>query len=646
MDRRAPILAAALATLLTSSACQDYNFNPVGHCLIQPGTRRVTLSNISTADVLFVVDDSGSMEGEQTRLSNQFDQFVTGLNAANQERVLAGLDPIDFHIAITTTSTFTTAPVLSTPPTCENDCGGAVGSNVCCLGSGAPLPVICRSDVDCDTANGYTCKTSAVCGGAAAVGGSACFGAAPTCAPQKIACDTLHAECANVRKWYAAFTASCVAGYANDLFTNDEYPAGRFMVNPAVADGLDLNKTVLHFDKDLYCNWDAANGVCTDTTPDTAGLNSLVAQFKQNVLVGTCGAGQEQGIEAARKAIQRAQANQQTAGFTTGEFMHGNSKLVVVWVTDEDDCSSPSDPSKAVLFWQTASSDGCEADAALPPEQQREYSTASYADYFTSLGRPFAAAMVASFSNGCNEASCDPGLCCDTACTGNPLVCSSATCGGQGLPSRYLDLATKLRGRGSEVVLGSVCDDFGAAGGTLERIAQIVKPPAGLELPTLPAAGDVTILRIARADGSTRFTCRGPAPVGKTAAQALAEGYDWWFTTSRDQTTDAQKLPTAASKFVYIVNQITNPGSANPCDANPGETYSADYIGQLPAETPTTPGGCVLDSDCSDAMGGSPSEWTCFAGLNSGANPTCIAPTASARGTCICGSRTLNCPNG
>src|SRR5690242_2314642 len=98
-----PLRARALLplTFLVAAACQDYNFNPVGHCMVQPGTERVTLSNLSTADVLFVVDDSGSMGAEQTKLAQNFSRFISNLDSTNTARVAKGLEPIDFHIAVT-----------------------------------------------------------------------------------------------------------------------------------------------------------------------------------------------------------------------------------------------------------------------------------------------------------------------------------------------------------------------------------------------------------------------------------------------------------------------------------------------------------------------------------------------------------------
>src|SRR5512147_826331 len=120
---RRPALRVSLALLLVvgGAGCQDYNFNPVGKCLIQPATERVTLSDVSSADVLFVVDESGSMEGEQAALATAFAAFIANLNQYNGDRVLAGLQPFDFHIAVTTTSMkYNPEDPFGTTPTCRN----------------------------------------------------------------------------------------------------------------------------------------------------------------------------------------------------------------------------------------------------------------------------------------------------------------------------------------------------------------------------------------------------------------------------------------------------------------------------------------------------------------------------------------------
>jgi hypothetical protein len=99
--RTSPLLLLAAAM-----ACQDYTFNPVGHCILQPGNARIRLNNISTADILFVVDDSGSMDGEQKNLADNFRAFIEVLNQKNADRMGRGLDPLDYHIAVTSSSIF------------------------------------------------------------------------------------------------------------------------------------------------------------------------------------------------------------------------------------------------------------------------------------------------------------------------------------------------------------------------------------------------------------------------------------------------------------------------------------------------------------------------------------------------------------
>jgi hypothetical protein len=611
MDRRVSLRAALVVGLLAASGCQDYNFNPVGHCLIQPGTKRVTLSKISTADVLFVVDDSNSMLGKQNSLSSAFQSFMTVLNDENASRVASGGVPVDFHIAVTSTSNF-----LDWTPnggsTCRAGCGSAAGA-VCCLGAtNTPQPPQCKVSSEC--AQGYTCTNA--CPGTSAVwpvggGDSACYSNDGRCTPQPISCTTLGAACGLDQRYYNV-DSSCTQAYggaATTMFTpTGEYPMGRFMASPS-------NEVVLHFTKDLWCPWDPALGKCTTPTPGP-GAGALVTKFQQNVVVGTCGSGQEQGLEAARRAIQRISEGRQSSRYVPGEFLHPNSKLVVVWISDENDCSSPNDPASAVTFPPnlTPSNDGCAQDSALPEAQQREYRIADYAAFFTSLQRPVGAAFIVSAkdqygSNKCQDQSCLPDVCTDPTCTDpNPLVC-----GGQWKPQRYIALADQLRGRGADVVVGSICDSFGT---NLGRIAQIVKPPPGLTLPTEPAAGQVTLLRIVKPDDSTRKTCVGPPLVPMTAAAASAAGFDWWFVEVDDPTHAA----TGPTKNVYL-----NPDSTR-CQADPGESYSVDYIGQLP------PGGCRDAVGCAAALGGSETDWTCLGHVDA------VGTTPEQMGSCTCSS--------
>jgi hypothetical protein len=258
--------------------------------------------------------------------------------------------------------------------------------------------------------------------------------------------------------------------------------------------------------------------------------------------------------------------------------------------------------------------DSCRVDSALPADQQRQFKLQQYADFLASLGRPVAAGFIVSAkSETCVDDACQPDLCCDTACTGFANVCSSLTCGGVAPGRRFIELSRAIRARGADTVVGSVCDPGDATNpgfsNILKRVAEVVKQPAGLQLPTQPASSELTILRIAGTSGKTRKTCYGPAPAGTTqaAAQGANPPYDWWF-TGADETV---RTATGPSRYVYI-NRATGG-----CTANPGETYSADYLGLVPA------GGCTSAAACQAALGGNLSDWTCQ------------VPQGSALGTCL-----------
>lgn len=593
---RCPSSARAWIVLaLFVSGCQDYNFNPVGHCLLQPGSERVTLSNLATADILFVVDDSGSMRGEQDRLAANFGVFVNELTATNTERAANGLAPLDFHIAITSTSVFQSTYNTTT---CRSDCAGGNGAQYCCAGAGAaPVrqAVYCQDSGECGS--GFTCRTN--CTGY--TGDQVCCDAGNSAQllPAET-CGTLGAYCGTVRDHYRGQfvnsdgTVLCDAGVG---VPGAPYPAGDFVA----AAG---NPRVISFEKALY---DSATG------PDTAGIQARIQQFSQNIMVGTCGSGQEQAFEAARLAVKKALGQDglsqppEVAGWP-----HQDAKLVVVFVGDEDDCSSPKNDAVALLSPTSAAinfpadEDECTVDSFNQRNARQEY-----LDFFHGLGRPFSAAFIESMSiASCETGDCSAAVCCDAA-AGN--ACNYSETPGY----RFTALADDLRGQSIDVVEGSVCADFGT---TLGQIAQLVKPPAGLELPTQPAATEVAVLRIAAAGGLTRKTCVGPAPAG-TAAPELGN-YDWWFTATAQSTT-----PTEASRFVFINHDTGN------CEANPGETYSADYLGVVPeGGVPGTTTPEAGSPECAAVLGGDPLDWTWYpvTGL--------VSPgTGEQLGTCVCG---------
>src|SRR5512134_2375994 len=122
MGRRAALAICAV----TLVGCQSYNFNPVGKCIIQPGNTRLTLNAVSTADILFVIDDSGSMRTQQESLARNFGAFIDALALEQKGRAQRGLEPLDFHIAITSSSVFESQAAQNAPT-----CGDVNGKLEC-----------------------------------------------------------------------------------------------------------------------------------------------------------------------------------------------------------------------------------------------------------------------------------------------------------------------------------------------------------------------------------------------------------------------------------------------------------------------------------------------------------------------------------
>jgi hypothetical protein len=632
------VRAIALAAL-AAAGCQDYSFNPVGKCMLQPGAERVPLSDVSTADILFVVDDSGSMAGEQTELAENFGVFIENLDGYNAERTGRGLEPIDFHVAVTSTSIFFNESVSESR--CRNDCPGAAGQNVCCTMSTStnpPTPVAqvrqaksCASSASVCT-GGTSCRNDCV----GLLGEPYCCDPSTQVAPENepIACaaEQVDERCGTLQQhyaWSSTPTHACNAdANARGVAVNGwRYPQGDFVSWTSASAA---NPRVLHFDKELYRNGANRQGFTAEELK-AFFVGGVVGggNVGGNVIVGTCGSGEEQALQAARRAIEKAIDGQQrdtydiagnlswTAATRTAggdaEWPHPNAKLVLVFVGDEDDCSSPVDSSGGVVWLPTSTASDTCVDANKG-EMHKQYDVAGMVDFFASLGRPLGAAFIFPAAQvTCSGEGCTPGLCCPPEC-GSTMSCS-ANCGAQSPGNRLSLAAAEFRKKTPDVVTGSICDP--SFGTILSSIADIVKPPSSLVLPTLPASTGVTVLRITDRAGLTRETCRGPAPDTMTEQEAVNAGYDWWFTeqgTTRD--------PSAASLYVRI-----NTASGN-CEANPGETYSADYLGRVPES------GCTTRQQCADELGGAAQDWGCY-----------IEP-AQTVGTCVCcapGSSTPEC---
>jgi hypothetical protein len=580
-------LAAVVALMVVAvvvPACNDYTFSPTRHCLVQPGSVQVQLSAVSSADLLFVVDDSPSMDPKQQGLAASFGDFIARMVATNTARAGRGLEPIDFHIAVTTSSVFF----------------ATAGAKACVAGASAAsccTPTACTDVASCTPGTSGGCGGGQVCTVAPVldatqryVTGARAQCCTPTsCTPATSAC-VPGDRCGTVSTSYQSPlppSTFCTPGIASP---GAAYPAGAFVGAPAV---LDFPKTL------DWASWGTA-------APDPA-LVQLVNQFRANIRVGSCGSGEEQHLEAGRLAVQRALAGDQP-GAPKGTFPHAGAKLVVVFVGDEDDCSSPAG-APLMMAGTAPGADSCVWDKHQPAGAQRELPVSAYAEFFAGLVRQggwsdLGAAFIVS-SAACTDGSYAPA----DACTGTascpvtaPAACGAApVCGGAyAAGERFLALARALQDRGFGVVEGSVCDAYppSSFGPVLAKIADLAKPIDGLRLPTLPAARAVTALRIVSPSGDTRRVC--------------TEGTDWCFVACDDPTPTPACLAAGTSGCISIA-------AGGKCLANPGDTYSAEYVGTLPA------GGCAVPADCAAALGGKATDWSCA--IEQGAN----------RGSCTCG---------
>lgn len=574
MSLRLGVLAALLVPL---AACNEYQFSPIGRCVLQPGSVRVELPKISSADILFVVDDSPSMDPKQAELAARFDDFIRRMVDINVGRTARGLQPLDFQIAVTTSALFAATPE---PTYC-------VGGSRCCPTES------CRPVTSCARGTNAGCGAGEVCTHNQVFDPTFTWiaGIEQRCCTMSSAC-TGHAGCAAGDRCPAIQTA-----YASPLPTHmcspgiaapgAPFPAGRF-VAPAA------NPKVLTFPKALdWASW-------TTAAPD-ARLSTLVSQFRENIRVGSCGSGEEQHLEAGLAAITLA-VNGGQPGVGAGSFPRAGSKLVVVFVGDEDDCSSPPG-APLVVSGFAPGADSCTLDKHLPAAEQRQFPVTRYRDFFRVLrasGRvaDLAAAFIVSGARCADGSYAAADVCSGPAScpVTPPASCAppAGVCGGAyGAGERFLELAGLLRADGVGVVEGSVCESFGPI---LAAIADLAKPPEMLQLPTVPAARAMTNVRIVDGGGADVKTCR--------------PGADWCFVDCA--------APSGACLASGTSQCIAIDHSGGQCEANPGETYSADYLGMLPA------GGCATAADCASALGGTTSRWAC------------VVEPGMARGTCAC----------
>jgi hypothetical protein len=201
-------------TLALVMGCQDYLFNQVCPQSIRESSITVPAATPTPADILFVVDNSGSMADEQQNLADNFDKFINEIAGAG-----------DYHIGIVTTDQMS---------------AGGEQQGLQSFVFGASFP--------------------------------------------NILTDFNRTNCATVQP---AIDHGCFRGAQESR----------------IIDSNVLDRT------------------------------GQIAAFKANVLVGSCGSGNEQGLRGMISALQ------QRGGCNTG-FLRDNANLVIIIVSDEEDADN------------------------------------------------------------------------------------------------------------------------------------------------------------------------------------------------------------------------------------------------------------------------------------------------------------------
>src|SRR5690348_2498849 len=87
MSIRRALLPApcALVCLLALGGCLDRDVKPLVPCTLTGLSQRVSIDRIENVDLLFVVDNSGSMSEEQASLANQIPRLVNVLASGDAD---------------------------------------------------------------------------------------------------------------------------------------------------------------------------------------------------------------------------------------------------------------------------------------------------------------------------------------------------------------------------------------------------------------------------------------------------------------------------------------------------------------------------------------------------------------------------------
>ncbi len=396
---RAPAPAAVALAAALCASCDSVPEAAVTTCkqgLVLPGAVKT--------DILFVVDDSGSMAAAQTNLAASFQAFIDRLASSPVKN--------DFQIGVTTTS---------------------------------------------------------------------------------------------VDRWVTGITGSYDTFVATSACPTLPYPPGPLTPYPAGAlvSVTPLVPGVIQPDQRVQ----------STTTPPrilAASSPTLVQDFTANVNVGVCGSGKEQGLEAARRALSDPLASGGNAG-----FLRQGSRLAVIVVSDDDDCSDPEHSATSLEM------PGCTT-----------YDVQHYIDFVRGLAREVVVGAIVAV----DPTTLQPARCAEPGGT--------AEYGG----FRYKAFADAFAPRS---VVDSVCrSDFHDA---LVRIAGLIDPGQTVPLQGEPADWRLLSVRVVHASGSA------------TTCTVAAEG------TAEAPSADAVYLPPQGGSPASLQFQ-------NACRLQQGDTVDVNVL--------------------------------------------------------------------
>jgi len=247
----------------------------------------------------------------------------------------------------------------------------------------------------------------------------------------------------------------------------------------------------------------------------------LIQQFALLIQQGTSGSGEEMGLEAARLALTEPLVSTDITATPSGNkgFLRPGSRLLVIIVSDEDDCS---DPKKTNIVVTSACGAACAMDSQCGGEGnycvtgdlggrqclENACETAggraklepvkNYVDFLKNLDdgtgtgrkRDVVLAVI-----GAVDAN------------GSPARCGAGPDEAQGVAKRYKEAVDAMNQNTTEKhgLIDSICAaDYNA---TLTKIAELVAAPQVIELPGDPPDGSLVQIQIQRA-GQPTILCR------------------------------------------------------------------------------------------------------------------------------------------